>query len=167
MSLCPCRLLDENKPSYEECCGRFLETQKKPSTAEELMRARYTAYVKEKIPFVAKTQIAVSGDEFDQDEALKWARSSDWLGLKIIQTQKGKEGDKTGIVEFQAFYKDKATQKELAHHETSLFDYQDQWLFKEGHIHAGQPMKRLSPKLGRNDPCGCGSGKKFKKCCGA
>jgi uncharacterized protein YecA (UPF0149 family) len=22
-------------------------------------------------------------------------------------------------------------------------------------------------KIGRNDPCGCGSGKKFKKCCGA
>ena len=25
----------------------------------------------------------------------------------------------------------------------------------------------VSPKLGRNDPCHCGSGKKFKKCCGA
>jgi hypothetical protein len=24
-----------------------------------------------------------------------------------------------------------------------------------------------SPKIGRNDPCPCGSGKKFKKCCGA
>ena len=26
---------------------------------------------------------------------------------------------------------------------------------------------RANPKLGRNDPCPCGSGKKFKKCCGA
>ena len=24
---------------------------------------------------------------------------------------------------------------------------------------------RPSPKIGRNEPCGCGSGKKFKKCC--
>ena len=23
-----------------------------------------------------------------------------------------------------------------------------------------------SPKVGRNDPCPCGSGKKYKKCCG-
>jgi uncharacterized protein YecA (UPF0149 family) len=23
------------------------------------------------------------------------------------------------------------------------------------------------PRVGRNDPCPCGSGKKFKKCCGA
>ena len=29
-----------------------------------------------------------------------------------------------------------------------------------------QPVKRKEPKLGRNDPCPCGSGKKFKQCCG-
>jgi len=31
-------------------------------------------------------------------------------------------------------------------------------------------MKRAGPslkKIGRNDPCPCGSGKKYKKCCGA
>lgn len=30
-----------------------------------------------------------------------------------------------------------------------------------------QPIVREIPKVGRNDPCPCGSGKKFKKCCGA
>jgi Flp pilus assembly protein TadD len=30
-----------------------------------------------------------------------------------------------------------------------------------------QPVHRESPKIGRNDPCPCGSGKKYKKCCGA
>jgi preprotein translocase subunit SecA len=29
------------------------------------------------------------------------------------------------------------------------------------------PIKRDTPKVGRNDPCPCGSGKKYKKCCGA
>ncbi|MBN2898353.1 MAG: SEC-C domain-containing protein [Clostridia bacterium] len=29
-----------------------------------------------------------------------------------------------------------------------------------------QPEKRTDPKVGRNDPCPCGSGKKYKKCCG-
>jgi len=32
-------------------------------------------------------------------------------------------------------------------------------------IPASQPM-RTGPKIGRNDPCPCGSGKKYKKCCG-
>jgi hypothetical protein len=35
------------------------------------------------------------------------------------------------------------------------------------HVHKKQePMVHKAPKLGRNDPCFCGSGKKFKKCCG-
>jgi len=29
-----------------------------------------------------------------------------------------------------------------------------------------EPIRRVQPKVGRNDPCPCGSGKKFKKCCG-
>lgn len=35
------------------------------------------------------------------------------------------------------------------------------------HHHAAQlPFVRAQPKVGRNDPCLCGSGQKFKKCCG-
>lgn len=29
-----------------------------------------------------------------------------------------------------------------------------------------EPYRRVQPKVGRNDPCPCGSGKKYKKCCG-
>ena len=29
-----------------------------------------------------------------------------------------------------------------------------------------KPVKRAAPKVGRNDPCPCGSGKKYKQCCG-
>jgi uncharacterized protein YecA (UPF0149 family) len=34
------------------------------------------------------------------------------------------------------------------------------------HHHAQAPFVRAQPKVGRNDPCPCGSGSKFKKCCG-
>ena len=30
-----------------------------------------------------------------------------------------------------------------------------------------KPIRRDEPKVGRNDACPCGSGKKYKKCCGA
>lgn len=46
----------------------------------------------------------------------------------------------------------------------------------EDHCHAGcdhhhedhnvETYVRATPKVGRNDPCSCGSGKKYKKCCG-
>jgi len=29
-----------------------------------------------------------------------------------------------------------------------------------------EPVRRVEPKVGRNELCPCGSGKKFKKCCG-
>jgi uncharacterized protein YecA (UPF0149 family) len=29
-----------------------------------------------------------------------------------------------------------------------------------------QPIRNTARKIGRNDPCPCASGKKFKKCCG-
>jgi preprotein translocase subunit SecA len=37
---------------------------------------------------------------------------------------------------------------------------------REEKITLPKPIKRELPKVGRNDPCPCGSGKKFKKCCG-
>jgi preprotein translocase subunit SecA len=31
---------------------------------------------------------------------------------------------------------------------------------------SGETVRRQTEKIGRNDPCPCGSGKKYKKCCG-
>jgi len=46
--------------------------------------------------------------------------------------------------------------------------------FKEDRInharataHRAEPYERAGPKIGRNDPCPCGSGKKYKRCCGS
>jgi hypothetical protein len=36
----------------------------------------------------------------------------------------------------------------------------------EGKDHNPEPRRVAEPKAGRNDPCPCGSGKKYKKCCG-
>ena len=51
--------------------------------------------------------------------------------------------------------------------------YQAVFFPEEGHDHdhehdeAEAPVQATSDKIGRNDPCPCGSGKKYKKCCGA
>ncbi len=169
MSICPCRLTDSsNQLTFEKCCQPFVEKKKKAVTAESLMRSRYTAYVVKNIDYIDETQITLDNETFDKAEALKWADSSEWMGLDIRKTTKGEQTDNTGTVEFVAHYKDKASGTELHHHETSLFQKKDgEWKFREGQIHGAQPVKRLEPKIGRNDPCSCGSGKKYKKCCAA
>lgn len=170
MSVCPCRSMDQEKLDFENCCAPFLSHKKKVSTAEGLMRSRYSAYVVKNIDYIDETQVQSATEVFDKEEASKWADSAEWMGLEIKSTQKGKGDDTTGVVEFVAHYKDKASGTELRHHETSNFQKKNgDWKFKDGLIHGapGQTVKRVEPKIGRNDPCSCGSGKKFKKCCGA
>src|SRR5690606_6676307 len=93
MSVCPCRLMDEKKLNLDECCGPILQGKKKASTAESLMRARYSAYAEKNISFIDETQIIVENESFNKEEALRWAESSDWLGLEVKKTQKGEEND--------------------------------------------------------------------------
>lgn len=125
MSVCPCRSLDVVKLEFDKCCRPFVEGHSLATTAEALMRSRYTAYVVKNIGHIEKTQVATPNEIFDKEEALKWADSSEWLGLEIKKTQKGDKDDNTGIVEFVAHYKDKASGTELKHHETSL--YKTEW----------------------------------------
>ena len=39
--------------------------------------------------------------------------------------------------------------------------------FAGGEEEAAKPVRNKGPRVGRNDACPCGSGKKYKKCCGA
>lgn len=173
---CPC---DSGKP-YESCCEPFLTGKAQPETAEQLMRARYTAYTKQDIGYLKKTLAKESQSDFDEKASKEWAAKSEWLGLQVLTTQKGAASDKTGVVEFVATYKQNGSKVE--HHEVSKFKKNDkgEWRFVEGdshvhkegeghhhHHHATEPVVREGPKIGRNDPCPCGSGKKYKKCHGA
>lgn len=161
MDLCPC----DSELEYAECCGRFHDTDAHPETCEELMRARYSAFVKNKIDFVASTHTPDTED-FDIAEAQEWAINSNWKLLEIVDTDKGGPQDDTGTVEFKAYYSDK-NDEHYIHHEFSSFKKVDEkWLYAEGKLIGADTYKRATPKVGRNEPCPCGSGKKHKKCCG-
>jgi SEC-C motif-containing protein len=162
MSNCPCG----SGKDYDECCGVYHSNKSEAPTAEATMRARYSAFVKHEIDFVEKTHIPGTED-FDKSEAETWAKNSNWLGLEIVKTSQGAEADSTGVVEFKAQYTDN-NDKLFVHHEVSNFKKQDgKWYYVDGSIMGIDPYQRSAPKVGRNDPCPCGSGKKFKKCCGA
>ena len=52
-------------------------------------------------------------------------------------------------------------------HESATFKKEEGvWYFDDSEFPFQQVVNE-GPKVGRNDPCPCGSGKKFKKCCGA
>ena len=158
---CPCG----SGRSYGECCAPVLDGSAKPETAEALMRARYTAYVTEHVQFLKDSTVKAVRDEFSEADTTAWCRASTWHGLEIIRTEKGGADDTTGVVEFRATYT--ANGEFCNHHEVSTFVKEaDGWKFKDGELVKDAPVRRDAPKVGRNDPCPCGSGKKYKKCCG-
>lgn len=162
MSNCPCGI----EQSYEECCGVYHKGTENAPTAEMLMRARYSAFAKQEVKYISSTHIPGTED-FDEKEASEWAKNSEWKKLEIVSTSKGQEEDDKGMVEFKAFYSDKEG-NDYVHHELSTFKKQDgKWYYVDGQIVGTGPLRRATPKVGRNEPCSCGSGKKFKKCCGA
>jgi SEC-C motif-containing protein len=150
---------------YEECCGPIIDGERLAPTAETLMRARYSAYAGEETEFLLTSLHPDRREEHDADAVRDWAEQSDWLGLEILDTAGGGEDDDTGRVEFVCLYEYGG--KEKRHHEKALFEkVEGQWYFVSGEPVAAVPFVREEPKVGRNDPCSCGSGKKYKKCCG-
>ncbi len=160
---CPC---GSTKP-LAQCCQPYIDGRAQAPTAEALMRARYTSFVTGRIDFVEATHDPeTNGDGFDRKAAEKWSRESQWKGLHIVATKDGGPRDETGIVTFVALFS--LDGKDYRHEEISRFRRKDgRWLFVEALAPQTEPFVKQGPALGRNDPCHCGSGKKYKKCHGS
>ncbi len=156
MIACPC----QSGQSFEACCGPILGGAPAP-TALALMRSRYTAYARGDVAHLARTLAPEHRAGFDMADVSAGMKTTQWLGLEILDTVAGGAEDSTGIVEFVARFQAQGQTRAL--HERSRFrrDQKDGWVYVDGET-VVQPVK----KPGRNDPCPCGSGKKFKQCCG-
>lgn len=133
------------------------------------MRSRYTAFATGAIDWIMDSHHPETVDEIDRDEVERWANGSEWLGLRIRDTEAGGPDDDEGIVVFRARYKVQAQQ--VDHVERAQFTRDGtEWRFHSVLANDDQPeLVAVAPAstVGRNDPCPCGSGSKYKKCCGA
>jgi len=161
MTSCPC---GSGQP-LENCCQPYIDGKPAP-TAEALMRSRYTAHTLIKGQYLKDTLSTEQQADFNVAEFEESAANTNWIGLEIRKTEKGGEKDETGSVEFVARYKEPGAGA-VVHHELSFFKREDgRWVFADCQMNPKGEQRRVE-KVGRNDPCPCGSGKKFKKCCGA
>lgn len=160
MTSCPCG----SGASFAECCEPIITAAHPAETAEQLMRARYSAYAGARMDFIFESTHPDHRTGYDHDGTREWAESSQWLGLEIRGTHKGGADDSVGEVEFVARFREKdGTDRE--HHECGQFKrLQGAWYFTDGTMVKPRPISVT--KIGRNDPCSCGSGQKYKKCCG-
>lgn len=160
MTTCPCG----SSIPYADCCQPVIHGARNAATAEELMRARYAAYVNAEMDFIFTSTHPGHREGYDHEGTRSWAEQSEWLGLDILTTGRGGAEDSEGTVEFIARFRENGGLR--THHESAQFIREDgKWYFTEGVMAKQQPL--TVSKTGRNEPCPCGSGKKFKKCCGA
>jgi len=160
MTSCPCG----TGLALEACCGPIMDGATAASP-EALLRARYSAFAIRRIDsFMNDTITPEMRAEFDPKAVEQSARDAEALGLEIRATSGGGDED-TGTVEYVARFRVRGQIQ--AHHELATFHRVDgAWLYADAVVNP-KAAPRQVVKVGRNDPCPCGSGQKFKKCCGA
>ncbi|MGB2248351.1 MAG: YchJ family protein [Alcanivorax sediminis] len=142
---CPC----QSGKEYSQCCQPLHDGQ--PATSPEaLMRSRFSAFALGKADYIER-----SWHRSTRPENLSLDEQERWVGLTILAASQ--DGDQ-GKVHFQAVSQD--------HQGFTLLEEVSNFIREEGHwfyVDGETSVSVLKP--GRNDPCLCGSGKKFKKCC--
>lgn len=125
------------------------------------MRSRFTAHYVRDYVYLHRTYLETARRPYtpDQDDGPDLA----WTRLAVHAHEAGPKPD-TAFVDFTAYFQ--AEGKEQALHEKSEFRLIDgEWIYTRS-VRVGPAPAKAAPKVGRNDPCPCGSGKKFKQCCG-
>ncbi|MFN7727725.1 MAG: YchJ family protein [Bdellovibrio sp.] len=124
--LCPC---SSGQP-YQICCEPLHLGDQNALSAEALMRSRYAAFATKNVDYLVATMDPASRARFSPEEARRWMDTADFVGLEILEAT---EDSKTALVEFKAWFIDKALpQTRQVHHERSLFRKKDgAWLYIE------------------------------------
>ena len=182
-STCPCQINPTAETadaplSYQDCCQPYHdafyndEVDKadgiRAETAERLMRTRYSAFVLVKPDYIVKTTVPAQQGLLDVQAIKSWAKETDWAGLEIVE-HTPKLGKRHAQVEFKAYFNTKDNtasleEKVQAHHELSIFvkvkdkaNNDVRWYFLD---------PTIAMTVSQKQPCICGSGEKFKRCCG-
>lgn len=149
-TLCPCG----SAQPYQHCCEPLHSGVQKAGSPEALMRSRYCAFVLGLGEYLFNSWHPAFVGSLTVNELSK--QETEWDHLDILGS--GERADQ-GWVEFKAWYRDN-NRLDCLHERSRFVRTAAGWLYTDGDI------MPAAPKSGRNDPCPCGSGKKFKKCCG-
>ncbi|MFG6160049.1 YchJ family protein [Halomonas sp. 1390] len=147
---CPC---GSDRP-LSECCGRYHRGEPAPSP-EALMRSRYSAFAFDLTDYLLGTwHSSTRPSNLTGDDATRWRR------LEILDHD---AQDDRGQVHFRATFQEGrrwGVLEERSRFVRERMGDEQRWVYLDGE----PTVTRFKP--GRNDACPCGSGRKFKACCG-
>ncbi|MDX2186155.1 MAG: YchJ family metal-binding protein [Opitutaceae bacterium] len=149
--------------NFEVCCEPVITRKIKAPTAERVMRSRFTAHILNDEAWLHHSYLITSKKPFRPS---KDSQTLGWTRLEVHSHEPGATDDQA-FVEFSAYYVEgDGDTTEYVLQERSEFRRIDGEWFYSKLVRSGPPPKKATgPKVGRNDPCPCGSGRKFKACC--
>ena len=123
------------------------------------MRSRFTAHVAHDYEHLHRTLHGVVEEPYVPEKE-EGGRELDAAGDPLAR---GRTRPDHATVDFTAYYRE--GDKELAFPEKAEFQkIEGNWIYTKALRQGPAPIKSQA-KVGRNDPCPCGSGKKYKQCC--
>jgi SEC-C motif domain protein len=127
---CPC---GSGEP-FGRCCLPLHVGERQARTAEQLMRARYSAYAVNDIDYIWQTWHPRT-----RPEAVTPQAGLTWTRLEIVDTVDGRTGDASGEVEFRAHYRQSRGSGQSASagtlHERSRFAVRaHRWFYLDGEL---------------------------------
>ncbi len=158
---CPCG----SGADEAACCGPILAGGAAP-TALALMRSRYTAYVRQAVAYLMYSHDPATRGKVDRESLTRYCRDTTWRGLEIVTTEAGGVADQVGMVEF--IVRGTHAGNPFTQHERSRFvRTEGRWVYRDAlPSGADGPSITSAARPGRNEPCPCGSGQKYKRCHG-
>ncbi len=126
------------------------------------MRSRFTAHALGEHEHLHRTDLETAAQPFvaetDDEPPVSWTRL-------VVHAHEPGPRPGTAHVDFSAYYKN--GDGEAALHEKSEFVHvRGEWFYTRALRTGPAPVRASAAKVGRNDPCPCGSGRKHKHCCG-
>lgn len=117
---CPCN----STKLYIDCCKKAHENIHSVTTAEILMRSRYSAFVLANIDYLQKSHYSLTRpSETEKQEILAWTKSVEWVKLNVLNTTEN-------TVEFKAFFYENGSLNVI--HENSFFVKENKhWVYKD------------------------------------
>lgn len=122
------------------------------------MRSRYSAFCCQALSYLQQSCVTELQAEQSPEQLRDFVQQAHFIRLQILPLPTLTMVKGEGYVHFQVWYllgHQLHSFRELSH----FVHRQGRWLYSSGDV-----SEQATQKIGRNDPCPCGSGRKFKSC---
>lgn len=158
--------------NYQDCCEPLHQRVQTAKTPEQLMRSRFSAYFLRLVPYITDTYFQPVLSATAREEIDEFAHSARFLALEVVSSSQtptittlhfpalpdSAHPLAKGYVHFKVCFL-MADKFYLLEEHSRFVCHQDEWRYLDGAL-----ISHPTLKLGRNDSCPCGSGKKYKAC---